>query len=496
MDNNAENAAALLTVSEMAQADATTISSGTPGAALMDAAGAAVVEQIRGRWASRPVTVLCGPGNNGGDGFVIARLLGAAGWPVTVALLGPRDGLAGDAKLNADRWDKTVLLLTPDVLEGAELVVDAIFGAGLNRAPTGNARTTIEALNLGDAPCVSVDVPSGVHGDSGAVLGAAPRARLTVTFFRRKPGHLLMPGRDLAGEVVVTDIGIPDDVLDDIAPRTFANQPVLWRDRFPWPRASGHKFSRGHALIAGGAEMTGAARLAARAAMRIGSGICTIASGPEVSAIYAADNPGILTKPVSNAAEFAALLEDERKNAVLVGPGGGLNRTTRDMALAALDAGRATVLDADALSVFADDAAALHRAVAGKQCLITPHDGEFRRIFRHVGDRLSRARAAAEECGAVVLLKGVDTVIAAPDGRAAINGNAPPDLATAGAGDVLAGIALGLLAQGVDPFDAGCMAAWCHGEAARLFGPGLIAEDIPAGLPTVLRALKSFDEKG
>jgi ADP-dependent NAD(P)H-hydrate dehydratase / NAD(P)H-hydrate epimerase len=496
MDSQSENAAALLTVDEMARSDRAAIASGTSGEALMEAAGAAVVEQIRGRWASRPVTVLCGPGNNGGDGFVVARLLGAAGWPVTVALLGPRDGLAGDAKLNADRWEGAVLPLTPDALVGAELVVDAIFGAGLNRAPTGDARATIEALNLGDAPCVSVDVPSGVHGDSGAVLGGAPRARLTVTFFRRKPGHLLMPGRDLAGDVVVTDIGIPDEVLADIAPRTFANQPLFWRDRFPWPRASGHKFSRGHALIAGGAEMTGAARLAARAAMRIGTGICTIASGPEVSAIYAADNPGILTKPVSNAREFAALLEDDRKNAVLVGPGGGLSRTTRDMALAALDAGRATVLDADALSVFADDAAALHRAVAGKPCLITPHDGEFRRIFRHVGDRLSRARAAAEECGAVVLLKGVDTVIAAPDGRAAINGNAPPDLATAGAGDVLAGIALGLLAQGVDPFDAGCMAAWCHGEAARLFGPGLVAEDIPEGLPAVLRGLKGSGEDG
>lgn len=496
LENIAENAAALLTVADMARADGDAIASGISGAGLMEAAGAAVVEQIRGRWAARPVAVLCGPGNNGGDGFVVARLLAQAGWPVTLALLGPRDRLSGDARLNSDRWDGSVLALSPDVLEGAELVVDALFGAGLNRAPTGDARATIEALNLGDAPCVSIDVPSGVHGDSGAVLGAAPRARLTVTFFRRKPGHLLMPGRDLAGEIVVADIGIPSGVLTGIAPRTFANQPSLWLDRFPWPHASDHKFSRGHGLIAGGTEMTGAARLAARAAMRIGAGICTIASRPEVSSIYAADNPGILTKPVSNAAEFAALLDDERKNAVLVGPGGGLNRTTRDMALAALAAGRATVLDADGLSVFSDDPAVLHRAVANKPCLITPHDGEFRRLFRHVGDRLSRARAASEECGAVVLLKGVDTVIAAPDGRAAINNNAPPDLATAGAGDVLAGIALGLLAQGVNPFDAGCMAAWIHGEAARAFGPGLIAGDIPEGLPGVMRVLRGLGADG
>lgn len=466
------------------------------GAALMEAAGAAVVEQIRGRWAIRPVAVLCGPGNNGGDGFVVARLLAQAGWPVTLALLGSRDVLAGDARLNADLWDGPIHDLTPAVLDGAELVVDAIFGAGLNRPPTGDARATIEALNLGDAPCISVDMPSGVHGDSGAVPGAAARARLTVTFFRRKPGHLLMPGRDMAGDVVVADIGISSKVLTGISPRTFANQPSLWLDRFPWPKASDHKYSRGHALIAGGTEMTGAARLAARGAMRIGAGICTVASRPEVSSIYAADNPGILTRPVSNAAEFAALLNDERKNAVLVGPGGGVNRTTRDMALAALAAGRATVLDADGLTVFSDDPAVLHRAIVGAPCLITPHDGEFRRIFRHVGDRLSRARAAAAECGAVVLLKGVDTVIASPDGRAAINGNAPPDLATAGAGDVLAGIALGLLAQGVDPFDAGCMAAWVHGEAARAFGPGLIAEDIPDGLPAIMGALRQLGDDG
>lgn len=489
MDITTDFAAALLTIDEMARADAAAIVAGTSGAALMEAAGSAIVEQIKGRWSSRPVTVLCGPGNNGGDGFVIARLLTEAGWPVTLALLGSHDALAGDARLNSDRWEGPVLPLSPDALDGAELVVDAIFGAGLDRPPTGEARVTIEALNLGDAPIVSVDMPSGVHGDSGAVLGAAARARLTVTFFRRKPGHLLMPGRDLAGEVVVADIGIAADVLKVIAPGTFANQPTLWLERFPWPRPSDHKYSRGHALIAGGTEMTGAARLAARAAMRIGAGICTVASRPEVSAIYAADNPGILTKPVSNAAEFAALLDDERKNAVLVGPGGGLNRTTRDMALAALEAGRATVLDADGLTVFSDDPGVLHRAVANKPCLITPHDGEFRRVFRHVGDRLSRARAAARECGAVVLLKGVDTVIAAPDGRAAINSNAPTELATAGAGDVLAGIALGLLAQGVDPFDAGCMAAWIHGEAARNFGPGLIAQDIPDGLPGVMGAL-------
>lgn len=489
-ENSPSGACALLNVDEIYRADAATIAGGISGAALMEAAGVAIAAQIRGRWASRPVVVLCGPGNNGGDGFVVARLLAEAGWPVTVALLGDRDALEGDARTNADCWPGEVVPLTPAALDGADLVVDAIFGAGLSRPLEGAARAAIEAVNMGEAPCIAVDVPSGVHGDTGVVLGAAPRARVTVTFFRRKPGHLLMPGRDLAGEVVVADIGIPDAVLGDIAPSTFENRPPLWLDRFRWPRLADHKYSRGHALIAGGTEMTGAARLAARAAMRSGAGMVTVASRPEVRAIYAADMAGLLTVPVSNAEEFAALLEDERLNAVLVGPGSGVSRTTRDMTLSTLAANKSVVLDADALTVFSDDPSALFRAVRDKNCLMTPHEGEFRRIFRHVGDKLTRARAAAAECGAVVLLKGVDTVIAAPDGRAAINGNAPPDLATAGAGDVLAGIAVGLLGQGLDPFDAGCVAAWLHGEAARRFGPGLIAEDLPAQLPAVLRELR------
>ncbi len=483
-------AAALLTVEEMYRADAAAMAGGIASETLMAAAGAAIAAQIRARWASRPVVVLCGPGNNGGDGFVAARLLARAGWPVTVALLGDRAGLKGDAALNAGRWTGAVEPLTPAVLEGADLVVDAIFGAGLRRPPEGGARAVIEAINERAMPCVAVDVPSGVDGNTGAVLGAAPRARLTVTFFRKKPGHLLLPGAEHAGEVHVADIGIPASTLDEIGPRQFENGPSMWQAHIPWPTALDHKYSRGHALIVGGANMTGAARLAARAARRVGAGMVTIASGPEALPIYAADSAGLLTTPVSTADEFAALLDDERKNAVLVGPGAGVNRTTRDMALAALGRGRATLLDADALTVFADDPATLFAATSGRECLMTPHEGEFRRVFTIEGDKLTRARGAAAACGAVVLLKGADTVIAAPDGRAVINGNAPPDLATAGAGDVLAGLALGLMAQGVGPFEAGCAAAWLHGAAATEFGPGLIAEDLSDMIPRVLRRLR------
>jgi len=483
------NSAALLSVAEMYRADAAAVAAGVASIELMEAAGRAVASEIRARWARRPVVVLCGPGNNGGDGFVAARLLAADGWPVTVALLGERAALKGDASVNARRWVGDIQPLGPQAIVGAGLVVDAIFGAGLARAVDGAALATIAAIDRSGIPCVAVDVPSGVHGDTGAVMGGAPHAVLTVTFFRRKPGHLLLPGRAHAGEVVVADIGIPETVLDAIDPRTFANDPMLWLGRYPWPAADGHKYSRGHAVVAGGSEMTGAARLAGRAALRIGAGLVTIASAPKARAIYQSDKTAsLLTAAVDGPDALATLLDDKRKNAALIGPGYGVGIATRDAVLAVTTRVRA-VLDADALTSFANDPTALFNAVRGKPCVLTPHEGEFARIFTMSGSKLSRARAAAAQCGAIVLLKGPDTVIAHPDGRAAINANAPPDLATGGAGDVLAGMIVGLLAQGADPFDAACAATWLHGAAATAFGPGLIADDLPDILPQVLRDL-------
>ena len=485
----------LLTVAEMYRADAAAIGRGTPGMELMENAGAAIADQIRNRWARRPVAVLCGPGNNGGDGFVVARLLADDGWPVTVGLLGSRDRLKGDAASAAARWTGPVELLDPTILDGAELVVDALFGAGLARPLDGIVRAVVDAINDRNLPCVAVDVPSGVSGDTGEVLGVAPDCRLTVTFFRRKPGHVLMPGRAIAGDTVVSQIGIGAEVLDALDVRAYVNGPELWLDRYPWPAARDHKYGRGHALIAGGASMTGAARLAARAAYRAGAGMVTIASPPAAVPIYASDLAGLLVSAVANEDEFGALLGDPRKNAVLVGPGCGVNRTTRNMALAALRAHKAVVLDADALTVFEDEPSELFGDLSGRKTVLTPHDGEFARLFDPAGDKLSRVRTAAAICGAVVLLKGTDTVIAAPDGRAVVNDNAPPTLATAGTGDVLAGLILGLLAQGMDPFDAACCGAWLHGEAARLFGPGLIASDIPERLPQVLTGLQIMDNR-
>jgi ADP-dependent NAD(P)H-hydrate dehydratase / NAD(P)H-hydrate epimerase len=479
---------AVLTVAEMYRADALTIESGKPGEVLMEAAGAAVVREIAARWRTCPVTILCGPGNNGGDGFVVARLLDELGWPVRVGLLGGRDALRGDAAIMAGRWTGRVAPLSSGLLDGAGLVVDALFGAGLTRPLDGAVRDLVEELGARGIPTVAVDVPSGVDGDTGAVLGAAARAALTVTFFRRKPAHLMLPGRTLCGTVVVADIGIADSVLDEIAPTLFGNDPAMWLSRFPWPKSDGHKFDRGHAVVLGGGRMTGAARLAARATRRVGAGLVSIACPDEAFPIYAASDPGTIVTALDSVESFAGLMADPRRNAVLIGPGAGISAATRHRVEEALEAGKAAVIDADAITAFAQHPAELFRRLT-ERCLLTPHAGEFKRLFGIDGDKLSQARAAAAHASAVVLLKGADTVIARPDGHAFINGNAPPWLATAGAGDVLAGLALGLIAQGMPAFHAAAAAAWLHGEAATRFGPGLIAEDIAESLPGVLRDL-------
>ena len=486
----------LLNVDEMYKADAAAVDGGVASLDLMEAAGTAITAEIQARWDQRPLVVLAGPGNNGGDGFVAARILADAGWPVRVALLGAREKLKSDAAVNAERWQGEVEDLGAGVLDDAPLVVDALFGAGLTRPLDGPALDVIRLINDRRLDCIAVDVPSGVHGDSGQIMGAAPRASATVTFFRAKPGHYLLPGRELVGDLIVADIGIPESVLDKIGPKNFLNGPELWLDGFPWPDATDHKYSRGHAIVAGGPEMTGAARLAAMGARRLGAGLVTIATPPEAFDIYASEEPGTLVKAVEDDAGFRELLADPRKNAVLAGPGAGVSETTRERVLAALETGKSVVVDADGLSAFADGPDTLFRAINGP-CLLTPHEGEFKRLFDLEGDKLTRCRAAARLSGATVLLKGADTVIAEPGnkarGRAVINATGTPDLATAGSGDVLAGMALGLLTQGMNALDAGSAAAWLHGALAEEIGAGLIAEDLPENLPKALQKLRKTD---
>lgn len=479
----------ILTIAQMYAADRAAMAAGITGCDLMERAGAAVAREAIILCGGRPVpvVVLCGPGNNGGDGFVAARHLAAAGWPVRVGLLGDRQMLRGDAAWAARTWKGDVEAARPAMLAGAGLVIDALYGAGLNRPLDGVAVALVHAMAAHDAPILCVDVPSGVSGDDGTVQGAAPMADVTVSFFRPKPAHYLYPARGHCGRLVIADIGIPDSVLDDIKPQANVNGPLRWRHCFPQPAATGHKYQRGHALILGGSTMTGAARLAARAALRLGAGLVTLACEPQAQLTYTLSMASLIVRPVSAVDDFNLLLADRRRNAVLLGPGAGDMALLRKATLASLNSGRVGVLDADIFSTFENDLAGLREAGLDGRWVLTPHEGEFARLFGHIkGSRLERARRAAAESGAIILLKGPDTVIAHPNGRACINDNAPPHLATAGSGDVLAGLILALLAQGMEPFAAACAGVWLHGAAGQHCGRGLIADDLPEVIPAVL----------
>jgi len=481
----------VLTVEQMYVADRYAAAHGTPSLALIERAGIAVADEICKRWTPRACAVLCGPGNNGGDGYVVARHLAARGWDVWIETLVDKKSLKGDAAVMAGRWTGGTLPVESRA-RTAELFVDALFGAGLSRPLDGAARRLALSSQKNRDCVIAIDVPSGVHGDTARSFDdVAFHAALTVTFFRKKPAHLLLPGRFLCGDVFVADIGIPETALEEIKPQLFENGPALWR--FPWPKAESHKYARGHCVVVSGPEhATGAARLAARGALRVGAGLVSVASPPDAVPINAAALTAIMVKPFSGAIGLASLLNDKRLNAVVIGPGCGVGAHTRELVTAVLASGAAVVLDADALTSFKDDPPSLF-AKLREPVVLTPHAGEFERLFPGVlqnsVNKVEAARHAAGACKCTVLLKGADTVIAAPDGRAIINSNAPPALATGGSGDVLAGFAGGLMAQGLDSLQAAAMAAWLHGAAATMFGPGLIAEDLPEQLPAVLRAL-------
>src|SRR5499427_5742293 len=429
----------LLTTAEMAEADRRTIARGVGGIALMENAGRAIADAIAARHPpGLRVAVVAGPGNNGGDGFVAARILAERGYRVRILLVGNLERLMGDAASAAQRWQGPTAAAAPAALMPADVIVDALFGAGLDRPVDGVARALIEAMNAASCVC-AVDLPSGINGTTGAVMGLAVKAAETVTFFRRKVGHVLLPGRLHCGTVRVADIGIPASVLDAITPRIAINSPPLWAQSFPLPRVDGHKYTRGHAVVvSGGPSFTGAARLAARGALRAGAGLVTIASPREALAVNAAANLAVMVRPVDGADELTRFLADPRLNALAIGPGLGVSDATCELVLAALSGERAVVLDADAITSFAKSPQRLATAVetrSQRATILTPHEGEFSRYFHaldpntKVGSRLERARRAAGVIGAVVLLKGPDTVVAEPGGRASIAANAPAFLA-------------------------------------------------------------------
>ncbi|MDP3870819.1 NAD(P)H-hydrate dehydratase [Phenylobacterium sp.] len=470
------------TVAEIAAADRAAIAAGTPGQELMERAGAAVADAIVERFSLRPVAVLCGPGNNGGDGYVVARLLKERGWPVELRALAAPE--TPDAKAAAAQWDGPTVAF--DAPLGARLFVDAMFGAGLSRSMNGEAAAITARLAERPGSVVAIDVPSGVPGDTGQPKGPAIRADLTVTFHAKKPAHVLQPGHDLCGEVIVADIG-----LGDMAGDLVENGPELWLAGFPWPGAGSHKHARGRLVVVSGeAWNTGAARLAARAGLRVGAGLVTLLSPPEALAVNAAHLEAVMLRSFDTEADLEQLAADV--DAAIIGPAAGVNEATLMNVLALARTGAALILDADAITVFRDDPEELF-SVLDVDDVLTPHPGEFDRLFpgllRDSPERITAARRAAAKADAIVLLKGADTVVAAPDGRCAVNTNGSPWLATAGSGDVLAGLIGGLIAQGMGSFEAACAGAWIHAEAADAHGPGLIAEDLPGLTPAVLRRL-------
>lgn len=459
---------------------------------MMALAGRAVADVVQQKWTPRPVLVVCGPGNNGGDGFVAATALRKAGWDVRVAAL-PSGVLSAEAAAAKDAWGADIETLSEHSTRTAELIIDALFGTGLARPLDGLLPALFQEWAARKLPVLAVDIPSGVAGDTGEILGAAPVCAATVTFFRKKRGHVLLPGVALCGEIYVADIGIPDQILNAEDLITLENKKDLWLEHLPLPSATSHKYTRGHALILGGGVMTGAARLAARAAQRMGAGLVTIGAPAEAVSLYAQALESVIVRQADDLTAWQALAEDPQRRSLLIGPGLGRDPAGKAFVLAGLATGKTTVLDADALTLFVENPDELLQALH-QECILTPHEGEFLRLFPDLGegagDKIARTCLAAKRAGCAVLLKGADTVVAHPEGLAVVNTNAPPWLATGGAGDVLAGMILGLATSGMVPFEAGVAAAWLHGAAARTFGPGLIAEDIVKGLPRQLQQIE------
>ena len=486
MTTSAPGPRPLLTVERSRAADAAAVDAGTPLAELMERAGAAVAAAVAARWTPRPVVALCGPGDNGGDGFVAARVLRERGWPVTVAAMEAVSPSPAAAQA-AERWGGEVAPLSPEAVDGAALVIDALFGAGLSRQIAPAAQAVLSRAAGAGAPIVAVDLPSGLDADTGRTLGDVASAAVTVSF-QLRPAHLLVPGRELCGEVAVVDIGAPPGPQDvDL----WENAPALWAARYPWPKPDTHKVERGRLVVVGGdASHTGAARMSARAGLRIGAGLVTLASPPDALAINATALQAVMVRAFGSDVELHALAE--AADAAVIGPAAGVGPATAANVRALARTGAALVVDADALTVFRDDPGALF-AHLDRDDVLTPHPGEFERVFPGLlhacPERITAARRAARRAGCVVLLKGGDTVVAAPDGRAAVSGVTAPWLATAGSGDVLAGLIAGLLAQGMDSWEAACAAVWIHAEAGRAHGPGLIAEDLPDLVPPILNRL-------
>jgi hydroxyethylthiazole kinase-like uncharacterized protein yjeF len=483
---------AVLSTAQMYEADHLTIKSGLSGIELMENAGTAVTAHITAHWDACKTLVLCGPGNNGGDGYVVARQLSEAGWDVDVAQYGAVEKLSADAKHMRGQLGSVSSVgdMASVPVSDFDLIVDAIFGAGFRGTLPPEISTVFECAAEADVPIVAIDVPSGVDGDTGKISSGTPMASMTVSFFKAKLGHLLYPGRENCGRLEIADIGIPEHVLDELAVDVFENSLELWRSFYPQPSATGHKYNRGHAVIVGGGvSNTGAARISARNALRVGAGAVTLLCPASALMIYAQAMEAVMVSSFQNSEDLNKFVKSKRIASLLIGPANGVNDITRQNVMAVLATDANIIIDADAISVFKDNPQELFTAIKSKmtgQVVLTPHEAEFNRLFDIEGTRVDRCRSAANASGATVILKGATTCIASPSGSVVLNTHASPWLATAGSGDALAGILCGLMASMNDGLKASAAAVWLHGEAGVRLGAGMTAEDIEKTLPSIL----------
>ena len=486
----------IFTSNEMMAADQLAIKNGISSQSLMHNAGEAVLKNLPLDH-NGIVLIICGPGNNGGDGYVVAGLLSNLGVTVEVVSLEFGKIPSKDNQFYKNKLDQLLFKKTPSDLSNYEYVVDALFGMGLSRNLSEEINDLINDINSADLDVYSIDVPTGINSDTGEVHGTAFKSKKTVTFFNKKLCHYLLPGRQYCGEIVVEDIGISKNVIKKIMPKIKNNEPSLWIDQFPFPISSDHKYSRGMLVINTGPKyQTGAARLAGRSALRVGAGAVTMVCDEETAEILEPQISVELLSVIKEKNDFQKLLKDKRVSSVLVGPGNGVNDETKARTLMALAFVDNCVIDADAITCFEDNPTELFIDTY-PHTILTPHEGEFKRLFGEdiasMNDKVLRCIEAAKLAGSIILLKGSDTVIASPDGNVVINSSEAPYLATAGSGDVLAGIIASLVGENkMKAFDAACAGAYIHSKLGEMIGPGLIAEDLIDNIPLMIKKLHSY----
>lgn len=495
--NAKQNRHILLTAQQSRDLDAEAIKLGVSGSSLMEAAGRAVADTVTDYIgtpleAGGTIIILCGPGNNGGDGFVAARHLDEWGYLVSLRCSVLPSKLKGDAKAAAAKWRGSVEPLSADGISEAAAVIDCLFGTGLNKPIEGEIGDLIEKVNSADSFVLAVDIPSGLCADTGRPLGSCIEAGATITFNFKKPGHTIVPGRYLCGgniNIHVADIGVPDKAMSAISPSDYENIPPLWGRNFPFSGPQTHKYGRGHMLVLGGKEPTlGASRLASLAGLRVGAGLVTLAAPSETYPVQASALMDVMVRRFDSAFGFIGIVNDPRIKAVLVGPGAGRGEKTVELVKQVGAKNKALVLDADALASLVGRSDIIND-LKSPEIILTPHEGEFAKLFPDIDfneDRLAAVRSAAKRTNTVVVLKGVSTVVAAPDGRASIATNAPSWLSVGGTGDVLSGLICGLITQGMPAFEAASAGVWLHGEAGMAAGRGLIASDLLDVIPRVL----------